>query len=87
MECRLESARLLTFKAAALKDNHKNFSKEAAMAKLCASEAATYISHQSIQILGGKLSFKRVKKARESFQSSLFSRYGICIGHACRKTL
>lgn len=53
MECRLESARLLTFKAASLKDNHKPFSKEAAMAKLVASEAATYISHQAIQVLGG----------------------------------
>ena len=57
MECRLESARLLTLKAAALKDNHKNFSKEAAMAKLGASEAATYIAHQSIQILGGNIRF------------------------------
>jgi butyryl-CoA dehydrogenase len=27
--------------------------QEAAMAKLAASEAATYISHQAIQILGG----------------------------------
>jgi butyryl-CoA dehydrogenase len=53
MECRLEAARLLTFKAAALKDSKKNFTKEAAMAKLAASEAATYIAHQSIQILGG----------------------------------
>lgn len=53
MESRLESARLLTFKAAVLKDNKKPFTKEAAMAKLVASEAATYIAHQSIQILGG----------------------------------
>ena len=53
MECRLESARLLNYKAAALKDAKKPFSKEAAMAKLCASEAATFISHQCIQILGG----------------------------------
>ena len=27
--------------------------KEAAMAKLAASEAATYVAHQSIQVLGG----------------------------------
>jgi butyryl-CoA dehydrogenase len=53
MECRLESARLLTYKAAALKDNKKSFTKEAAMAKLVASEAATFIAHQAIQILGG----------------------------------
>jgi butyryl-CoA dehydrogenase len=52
MEMRLESARLLTFKAAALKDAGKSFTKEAAMAKLSASEAATFISHQ------GKKEFK-----------------------------
>jgi butyryl-CoA dehydrogenase len=53
METRLESARLLTYKAASLKDNKKPYTKEAAMAKLAASEAATFIAHQSIQILGG----------------------------------
>lgn len=49
----LESARLLTWRAAMLKDNKKPFIKEAAMAKLAASEAATAISHQAVQILGG----------------------------------
>lgn len=53
MALRLESARLLTWRAAWLKDNQKPYSKEAAMAKLAASEAATYLSHQCIQILGG----------------------------------
>ncbi|ESO10034.1 hypothetical protein HELRODRAFT_109402 [Helobdella robusta] len=53
METRLECARLLTWKAAMLKDTGESFSKEAAMAKLVASEAATYVSHQSMQILGG----------------------------------
>ncbi|VVC90485.1 unnamed protein product [Leptidea sinapis] len=53
MALRLESARLLTWRAAWLKDNKKPFTKEAAMAKLAASEAATFVSHQSIQILGG----------------------------------
>ena len=53
MEVKLQSARLLTWKAAMVKDEGKNFTKEAAMANLAASEAATYISHQCIQILGG----------------------------------
>ncbi|XP_069353157.1 short-chain specific acyl-CoA dehydrogenase, mitochondrial isoform X3 [Eulemur rufifrons] len=53
MALALESARLLTWRAAMLKDNRKPFIKEAAMAKLAASEAATAISHQAIQILGG----------------------------------
>jgi len=53
MEVRLESARLLTWKAAMLKDAGKNFTKEAAMAKLAASETATFNAHCAIQILGG----------------------------------
>ncbi|CAG05384.1 unnamed protein product, partial [Tetraodon nigroviridis] len=53
MTVALESARLLTWKAAILRDSKKPFTKEAAMAKLAASEAATYCSHQAIQILGG----------------------------------
>lgn len=53
MACRLESARLLTWRAAAAKDQGEPFSKHAAMAKLCASEAATFCAHQAIQILGG----------------------------------
>ncbi|XP_026543923.1 short-chain specific acyl-CoA dehydrogenase, mitochondrial isoform X2 [Notechis scutatus] len=53
MAVALEGARLLTWRAAALSDNGKPYTKEAAMAKLSASEAATFISHQAIQILGG----------------------------------
>jgi len=53
MATRLESARLLNYRAAALADAKRPFTKEAAMAKLYASEAATFISHQAIQILGG----------------------------------
>uniref|UniRef100_G3SLT3 Short-chain specific acyl-CoA dehydrogenase, mitochondrial n=1 Tax=Loxodonta africana TaxID=9785 RepID=G3SLT3_LOXAF len=53
MALALESARLLTWRAAMLKDDKKPFVKEAAMAKLAASEAATAITHQAIQILGG----------------------------------
>ncbi|XP_073832936.1 short-chain specific acyl-CoA dehydrogenase, mitochondrial-like [Musca autumnalis] len=53
MALRVESARLLTWRAAWLKDNDKAYTKEAAMAKLAASEAATFCSHQCIQVLGG----------------------------------
>lgn len=48
-----DSARLLTWRAAQLKDAGQSYTKEAAMAKLAASEAATMCSHQAIQILGG----------------------------------
>lgn len=50
MALQLESARLLTWRAAWLKDNKKPYTKEAAMAKLAASEAATFLSHQCIQV-------------------------------------
>ena len=53
MAVRIESARLLTWRAAIFKDNGENYTKEAAMAKLAASEAATFCAHQSIQVLGG----------------------------------
>ncbi|XP_039177045.1 short-chain specific acyl-CoA dehydrogenase, mitochondrial [Crotalus tigris] len=53
MAVALEGARLLTWRAATLTDHGKPYTKEAAMAKLSASEAATFISHQAIQILGG----------------------------------
>ena len=50
---RLDAARLLTYKAAMLKDAGKPYSKDAAQAKLFASETATFASHQAIQVLGG----------------------------------
>ncbi|MCJ8742369.1 hypothetical protein PDJAM_G00081220 [Pangasius djambal] len=53
MSVAIESARLLTWKAALLRDGKKPYSKAAAMAKLAASEAATFVSHQAIQVLGG----------------------------------
>lgn len=53
MALKIESARLLTWRAAAAKDSGARYTKEAAMAKLAASEASTYVSHQAIQIFGG----------------------------------
>lgn len=53
MEVRTEQARLMTWKAAMLKDAGLPFTKEAAMGKLAASEAATFCAHQAIQVLGG----------------------------------
>ncbi|XP_011209519.1 short-chain specific acyl-CoA dehydrogenase, mitochondrial [Bactrocera dorsalis] len=53
MALRVESSRLLVWRTAWLKDNGKSYTKEAAMAKVAASEAATFCSHQCIQVLGG----------------------------------
>jgi butyryl-CoA dehydrogenase len=48
-----EAARLLTLRAAAMKDKGVRHTAESAMAKLFASEACTRICHKAIQIHGG----------------------------------
>ena len=53
MATQIEAARLLTWRAAALKDAGKKVTKEGAMAKLYASEVAVRVSEESIQIHGG----------------------------------
>ena len=53
MATELDAARLLTLRAASLKDQKKRYEKEAAMAKLYASEAAGRITSKAIQIHGG----------------------------------
>lgn len=53
MATRAEAAKLLTLQAAALKDEGKQYIKEASMAKLFASEAATKNALDAIQIHGG----------------------------------
>lgn len=49
----LDAARLLTLRAAQLKESARPFSPEAAMAKLYASEAANRICNRVVQIHGG----------------------------------
>lgn len=53
MATQLEAARLLTLRAAWLRDQGRPFSKESSMAKLFASELATRASLEAIQIHGG----------------------------------
>ena len=54
MATRVEAARLLTYNAALLKaQGNVRFSKEAAMAKLYASECASYVSSKAVQLHGG----------------------------------
>lgn len=53
MATRIESARQLTWHAASLKDAGQPCMKEAAMAKLLASEMAERVCSDAIQILGG----------------------------------
>ncbi len=53
MATELDAARLLTWRAAKMKDAGARHSTESAQAKLYASEAATRISHKALQIFGG----------------------------------
>ena len=53
MERRIMCSRLLIRRAAWLRDTEQPFGREAAMAKLYATEAATWVTHQAIQIHGG----------------------------------
>ncbi len=53
MALEVQASRLLTYHAAWLKDQGVRFSKQAAMAKLHASEAATKTAHMAIQVHGG----------------------------------
>jgi alkylation response protein AidB-like acyl-CoA dehydrogenase len=53
MGTQIEAARLLVHRAATLKDKGQRFTKEAAMAKLFASEMAERACHKAIQIHGG----------------------------------
>ncbi len=53
MATMIEASKLLVYHAAWLKDRGKSIAKEAAMAKLYASEAAMKITNDAIQIHGG----------------------------------
>jgi alkylation response protein AidB-like acyl-CoA dehydrogenase len=53
MSVKIEAARMLTMRAATMKDKHERFVKEAAMAKLTASKAAVEVALEAIQVHGG----------------------------------
>jgi len=53
MATQVEAARLLVYSAALKKDSGERFSKEAAMAKLFASEMAGFVTTKALQIHGG----------------------------------
>ncbi|HUI00238.1 MAG TPA: acyl-CoA dehydrogenase family protein [Nitrososphaerales archaeon] len=53
MATRLEAARLLTYRAAYLRDTGADYVKEASMAKVFATETAVWVCERAIQIHGG----------------------------------
>ena len=53
MATEIDAARLLTYRAASLQQQGKNVTREAAMAKLFASEASNRAAYKAVQIFGG----------------------------------
>lgn len=53
MATKLEAAKLLTYQAAELKNNHQPVTRESAMAKLYASEICVQVADDCVQIFGG----------------------------------
>ncbi len=53
MATRIEAARLLTYRAAYLRDKGEDFMKEASMAKVFSTETAVWVCERAIQIHGG----------------------------------
>ena len=72
MAVRLEQSRLLIYKAAALKDAGRSITKEAAMAKLSASETATFVAHQAIQVIITIWNQKQMQLHRPTYDSYPF---------------
>lgn len=64
MATRIEAARLLVYQATWLKDNNRPYGKEAAMAKLYASETANFCTSKAFQIHGGYGYMKEYKIER-----------------------
>ena len=53
MSTQVDAARLLTWRAAALKDAHEPYTAEASMAKLFASDVAVRAARECVQVFGG----------------------------------
>ena len=75
MATQLEAARLLVYHAAMLKEEGKPYSKEAAMAKMFASEASDWICNKAIQIHGGYGYIKDFKVERLYRDSKITTLY------------
>ncbi len=53
MKTRIEQSKMMVYKAAWLKEYNKSYTMESAIAKLSASETATYVTKEAVQIQGG----------------------------------
>lgn len=65
----IEAARFLTYNAARMKEAKQNFVRDAAMAKLYASQVAGRVSGQAVEWMGG-MGFVREGIAEKMFRDS-----------------
>jgi alkylation response protein AidB-like acyl-CoA dehydrogenase len=73
MSCRIDAAELLTYRAAKLYDagtSGKSLMKPAAMAKLVATETATFCADNAVQILGGDGLTKEFGRAEQIYRDA-----------------
>ncbi len=73
MSCRIDASELLTYRAAKLYDAGvagKDLMKPAAMAKLVATEAATFCADRTVQILGGDGITKEFGRAEQIYRDA-----------------
>ena len=61
MATEIEAARLMTLSAAAMKDNGENYTLQASMAKLFASEMVNRITAKAVQLHGGYGFYQRIR--------------------------
>ena len=76
LEVEIEAARLLTYNAARLKEEGKSFVKEAAMAKLFASQVAKKVSTTCVELLGG-VGFTREFPVEKYYRDALIVSYSL----------
>ncbi len=69
MKTRIEAARLLTYKAAYLKQKGERFSEWSSMAKLYASETAMWVTDKAVQI-HGSLGYSREHDVQRLFRAA-----------------
>jgi alkylation response protein AidB-like acyl-CoA dehydrogenase len=69
MDTRVESGRLITYRAAWLADQGVDCRKEAAMAKLVASEAWNFVAYEALQVLGG-MGYMMESEAQRHFRDA-----------------
>ena len=53
MAVQIDAARLLTWKAASMKDHGQNYSTVSAMAKMKAGECVSWVTNKAVQVHGG----------------------------------